>query len=103
MSSVIHVPSPLDSRVFAQASITRSKAELIREMKRKWDEINKEYQLLTLSLFNLDTVNKVTRKEYCEEKMAKLEKEIDRLSKGHVYVEADMELVPPGTAHGATR
>ena len=68
--------------------------QLIREMKRKWDEINKEYQLLTLSLFNLDTVNKVTRKEYCEETMAKLEKEIDRLSKGHVYIEADMELVP---------
>ena len=77
--------------------------QLIRSMKKKWDEVNKEYQLLTLSLFNLDTVNKVTRKEYCEETMAKLEKEIDRLSKGHVYIEADMELVPPGTAHGATR
>ena len=33
--------------------------QLIRSMKKKWDEVNKEYQLLTLSLFNLDTVNKV--------------------------------------------
>jgi hypothetical protein len=32
---------------------------LVRAMKKRWDEINKEYQLLTLSLFNLDTVNKV--------------------------------------------
>ena len=43
--------------------------QLIRSMKRKWDEVNKEYQLLTLSLFNLDTVNKVTKKEACEETM----------------------------------
>jgi hypothetical protein len=34
--------------------------QLIRSMKKKWDEVNKEYQLLTLSLFNLDTVNKVS-------------------------------------------
>ena len=33
--------------------------QLIRSMKKKWDEVNKEYQLLTLSLFNLDTVSKV--------------------------------------------
>ena len=37
--------------------------QLIRSMKKKWDEVNKEYQLLTLSLFNLDTVNKVRNKE----------------------------------------
>lgn len=33
--------------------------EMIRAMKRRWDECNKEYQLLSLSLFNLDTVHKV--------------------------------------------
>jgi len=71
--------------------------QLIRSMKKKWDEVNKEYQLLTLSLFNLDTVNKVTKKEACEETMARLEKEIERLSKGHVYVEADVDILRPGT------
>jgi hypothetical protein len=72
--------------------------QLIRSMKRKWDEINKEYQLLTLSLFNLDTVNKVTKKEYCEETMARLEKEIERLSKGHVYIDAEVEVELPSTS-----
>eukprot|EP00277_Geminigera_cryophila_P001545 CAMPEP_0179415506 /NCGR_PEP_ID=MMETSP0799-20121207/6268_1 /TAXON_ID=46947 /ORGANISM="Geminigera cryophila, Strain CCMP2564" /LENGTH=131 /DNA_ID=CAMNT_0021188249 /DNA_START=215 /DNA_END=607 /DNA_ORIENTATION=+ len=71
--------------------------QLIRTMKRKWDEVNKEYQLLTLSLFNLDTVNKVTKKEACEETMARLEKEIERLSKGHVYVDAEVDVMHPGT------
>jgi hypothetical protein len=32
----------------------------------------------------------VTKKEACEETMARLEREIDRLSKGHIYVEADV-------------
>ena len=74
--------------------------QLIRSLKAKWDEVNKEYQLLTLSLFNLDTVNKVTKKEACEETMARLEKEINRLSKGHVYVEADIDSLRPGTTAG---
>ena len=34
----------------------------------------------------------VTKKEACEETMARLEREIDRLSKGHIYVEADVPL-----------
>ena len=33
--------------------------QMIRMLKRRWDEVNKEYQLLNLSLFNLDTVHKV--------------------------------------------
>ena len=79
------------------SSLQDMRRQLIRSMKKKWDEVNKEYQLLTLSLFNLDTVNKVTKKEACEENMARLEKEINRLSKGHVYVEADVDSIRPGT------
>lgn len=63
--------------------------QMIRSMKRQWDEVNKEYQLLMLSLFNLDTVMKVSRKEACEAKMARLEKDIERLSKGHIYIPVD--------------
>ena len=36
------------------------------------------------------TRKQVTKKEACEETMARLEREIDRLSKGHIYVEADV-------------
>jgi hypothetical protein len=39
------------------------------------------------------TRKQVTKKEACEETMARLEKEIERLSKGHVYVEADVDLL----------
>jgi len=62
---------------------------MIRAMKQQWGEVNKEYQLLTLSLFNLDTVLKVSRKEACEAKMARLEKDIQRLEKGHIYIPVD--------------
>ena len=39
------------------------------------------------------TRKQVTKKEACEETMARLEKEIERLSKGHVYVEADVDIL----------
>mmetsp|Transcript_8518 Transcript_8518/g.19901 ORF Transcript_8518/g.19901 Transcript_8518/m.19901 type:complete len:471 (-) Transcript_8518:110-1522(-) len=61
--------------------------QLIRGMKARWDAANHDYQRLTLSLFNLDTVNKVTKKEACEALMARLEKDIARISKGQVFCE----------------
>jgi hypothetical protein len=36
------------------------------------------------------TRKQVTKKEACEETMARLEKEIERLSKGHVYLNHDV-------------
>ena len=74
--------------------------QMIRGMKARWDAANQEYQRLTLSLFNLDTVSKVTRTEACEALMARLEKEIARISKGNVYCELPGQ---EGTAQPVSR
>jgi len=60
---------------------------LITQLKQKWDAVNKTYQQTSvLSLASLDTIGKVKRKEMYEAQLAQIEKDIEKLSKTHVYV-----------------
>lgn len=60
---------------------------LVRQLKVKWDDVNKAYQSSSvLSLASLDTIGKVKRKEMYEAQLAQIEKDIEKLSKKTVYV-----------------
>uniref|UniRef100_A0A7S0LMH4 Enkurin domain-containing protein n=2 Tax=Coccolithus braarudii TaxID=221442 RepID=A0A7S0LMH4_9EUKA len=66
------------------------RAELIDQLKGKWDEVNAIYQRSScLSLASLDTIGKVKRKEMYEAQLAQIERDIEKLSKPVVYVKAD--------------
>ena len=57
-------------------------------MKDKWEKINHEYQQMT-HLVYLDTISKVKRKEHFENSLLRLEKDIEKLSKKHVFIRHD--------------
>jgi len=61
---------------------------LLADLKRKWEQVNTQYQRMT-HIVNLDTTGKVRRKEECEQQLQQLEKSIEKLSKRNVYVAAD--------------
>eukprot|EP01138_Halocafeteria_seosinensis_P016320 gb/GECG01016650.1/.p1 GENE.gb/GECG01016650.1/~~gb/GECG01016650.1/.p1 ORF type:complete len:284 (+),score=40.12 gb/GECG01016650.1/:1-852(+) len=63
--------------------------ELLNALKTKWDLVNHEYQKMTWK--NISTTNstfgQIQAKEDCENQLAQLEKDIERLSaKGPIYV-----------------
>eukprot|EP00741_Cyanophora_paradoxa_P013372 tig00020684_g12913.t1 len=66
----------------------KEKAAMLEGLKKKWDELNKEYQMLTLSLSSLDTIGKVNRKEQYERQLAQIQADIAKLAKQHVFVDA---------------
>lgn len=59
--------------------------ELLENLKKKWEAINKQYQACT-HIVTLDTIGKVQRKEKYESQLAELEKSIERLSKKFIFV-----------------
>lgn len=61
---------------------------LLNSMKDKWEKINHQYQQMT-HLVYLDTISKIKRKEQFENSLFKLEKDIERLSKKHVFIRHD--------------
>jgi len=58
--------------------------EMIEGLKTNWDRINKAYQTLS---FTLDTPAKKQRKEEFEAQLEQIERDIERLSKGAIFVE----------------
>jgi 23S rRNA pseudoU1915 N3-methylase RlmH len=62
--------------------------EMVRNLKLKWNEVNREYQKTT-HIVNLDTRGKIRRKEEYEQHLAQLEKSIEKLSKEVVFVMDD--------------
>merc|ERR1712046_25541 len=60
--------------------------EMIEGLKTNWDRINKAYQTLS---FPLDTPAKKQRKEEFEAQLEQIERDIERLSKGQIFVEED--------------
>jgi len=62
--------------------------DLLNAMKDKWEKINHEYQQMT-HLVHLDTISKVKRKEHFEKSLFRLEKDIEKLSKKHVFIRRD--------------
>eukprot|EP01012_Entosiphon_sulcatum_P018715 TRINITY_DN234_c0_g1_i1.p1 TRINITY_DN234_c0_g1~~TRINITY_DN234_c0_g1_i1.p1 ORF type:complete len:284 (-),score=48.26 TRINITY_DN234_c0_g1_i1:32-883(-) len=65
------------------------KANMIAGLKRRWEEIHKQYQALT---FNIDTVTKVQRKEGLEVEMEQIEKAVQKLSRKNVLVYDDQAM-----------
>jgi len=61
--------------------------ELREGLKAKWFEVNKKYQLLTHKA-TLDTIGQRRRKEDCEKELNQLEKDLEKLNRGNVIVDA---------------
>lgn len=62
---------------------------LISALKAKWDEVNHAYQLITFKRVSSSnsTVGAIRRKEECENQLAQLEKDIEKLeARGPIYV-----------------
>jgi len=61
--------------------------DLIRGLKAKWESVNTEYQGTT-HITKLDTMGKMKRKEKWEAELTSIEKDIERLNKKHIVVDA---------------
>ena len=55
-------------------------------LKKKWDAVNKEYQMIT-HIGKPDTQGLKRKKENCEREMAQLEKDMAMLEKAYVFVD----------------
>lgn len=82
--------------------LSQEEVETLRVgLKQKWDIVNKEYQMLThksvldtvglrkrliISLFVF--INLFYRKENCEKELTQIEKDLEKLNKGLVFVDA---------------
>lgn len=60
--------------------------ELREALKRKWEQVNHEYQSIT-HISKIDTIGLKRKKEGCEKELAQLERDIQRLNKMYVFVE----------------
>lgn len=61
---------------------------LIKGLKEKWEKVNLDYQATT-HMTKLDTVGKVKRKEQYEATLAAIEKDISRLNRKYIFVDAN--------------
>jgi len=64
------------------------RVSMLNAMKQKWERINSEYQQMT-HLVALDTISKIKRKERFEAELSRLERDIQRFSKKHVFIRSD--------------
>jgi hypothetical protein len=64
--------------------------QLLDQLKKKWESVNKVYQLST-HVVDLDTIGKVRRKEEYEAQLQQLEKSIEKLSKKNIFVQEDTQ------------
>eukprot|EP00746_Dinoflagellata_sp_MGD_P161773 gnl/MRDRNA2_/MRDRNA2_89045_c0_seq1.p1 gnl/MRDRNA2_/MRDRNA2_89045_c0~~gnl/MRDRNA2_/MRDRNA2_89045_c0_seq1.p1 ORF type:complete len:277 (+),score=85.39 gnl/MRDRNA2_/MRDRNA2_89045_c0_seq1:87-917(+) len=60
---------------------------MIQGLKAKWEAVNTDYQATT-HLTKLDTIGKVRRKEKYEAELTQIEKDIEKLNRKHIYVDA---------------
>jgi uncharacterized protein YeaC (DUF1315 family) len=65
----------------------KDRQELLGMMKGQWQDINKEYQKLTLSLHNLHTIERVKRRQELENQLATLEKSIRNMERPFVFLQ----------------
>merc|ERR1740121_1692450 len=63
------------------------RANLIEGLKAKWERVNTEYQATT-HLTKLDTIGKIKRKEKYEAELTQIEKDIERLNRKGILVDA---------------
>jgi len=62
--------------------------DLIEGLKSKWEQVNTAYQGAT-HITKLDTMGKMKRKERHEAELSQIEKDIEKLSKKHIIINAD--------------
>ena len=67
----------------------KDRKDVLDMMKGQWEDINKEYQKLTLSLHNLHTIERVKRRQELENQLATLEKSIKTMERPFVFLEVD--------------
>ncbi|CEM33745.1 unnamed protein product [Vitrella brassicaformis CCMP3155] len=63
------------------------KEALIRGFKAKWEQVNREYQAMSHQT-KLDTVGKIKRKEHFESLLGQIEKDLEKLNRKHIFVDA---------------
>ena len=61
-------------------------ADLKEGLKKKWDTVNKEYQMIT-HIRKPDTQGLKRKKENCEKELAQIEKDMALLDKAYVFVD----------------
>lgn len=61
--------------------------QLIDGLKAKWESVNTEYQATT-HLTKLDTMGKIKRKEKFEAQLAQIEKDIEKLNRKNIIIDA---------------
>merc|ERR1719313_811501 len=69
-----------------RALSNEERLEMVEGLKTNWDRINKAYQTLS---FTLDTPAKKQRKEEFEAQLEQIERDIEKLSKGTLFIEED--------------
>ena len=63
------------------------KKKLLKQLKRKWDSVNKQYQKISHQTV-LDTINKLKKKEGFEAQLEELERTIEKLEGySKIYIE----------------
>lgn len=60
---------------------------LIQGLKQKWEQVNTEYQAST-HVLKLDTIGKIKRKEKWEAELSQIEKDIEKLNRRNIQVDA---------------
>jgi len=61
---------------------------MVEGLKAKWEKVNTDYQAST-HITKLDTVGKVRRKEQYEATLSQIEKDIEKLNRKYIFVDAD--------------
>eukprot|EP00921_Rhytidocystis_pertsovi_P003160 GHVQ01005311.1.p1 GENE.GHVQ01005311.1~~GHVQ01005311.1.p1 ORF type:complete len:299 (+),score=83.30 GHVQ01005311.1:288-1184(+) len=59
--------------------------ELREKLTKRWEELNREYQTTT-HIIKLDTIGKIKRKEYFENSLTQIEKDLDKINKKYIFV-----------------
>ena len=68
--------------------MSEEELKILREgLKKKWEEVNKEYQSIT-HISKIDSVGLRRKKERCEKELAQIEKDLEKLNKPYVFIDA---------------
>jgi hypothetical protein len=64
------------------------KKQLVDALKKKWDVIHHEYQGIITRVVKINPLGLKTLKENLEKEMAQIEKDIEKLNKNYIFVDA---------------
>jgi len=64
------------------------KKQLVDALKKKWDVIHHEYQAIITRVTKINPLGLKTLKEGLEKEMAQIEKDIEKLNKNYIFVDA---------------